>query len=255
MPYQQSGGHPTDHISVSQLKMFLRCPLQYEFRYIKGLIVPSNGARTLGKAVHSTLEQNYQQKIETKKDLPLVQWNQIFSDSWELHLPETEFGKKENPGKLKDDGIRLLYAYYRQAAPKIRPVSVEKEFSVSIAGLKIPFVGHIDLIDENRYIIDHKISKSSWAKGHEHTDIQLTGYALAYRRITGKKEEGLRLDIMVRTTTPKIDQRQTSRNREDFRRFRKLLIRVNRAIETGIFYPNANFLCPACGYSDLCKKW
>ncbi len=30
--------------------------------------------------------------------------------------------------------------------------------------------------------------------------------------------------------------------------------RVNKAIETGIFYPNENFMCPNCGYRELCKK-
>ena len=64
---------PSDnrHLSVTQLKMFLRCPLQYEFRYIKGLKVPPVEAMTLGKSIHSTLEENYKQKIETKKDLPI----------------------------------------------------------------------------------------------------------------------------------------------------------------------------------------
>ncbi len=122
-------------------------------------------------------------------------------------------------------------------------------------GIDYPLLGYIDLIDEDGYIIDHKVTKRSWAKGKEHTDPQLTAYALAYRQISKKKEKGLRFDVMVRTKQPKIDQLYTKRNRYDIDRFRKLLYSVNQAIEKGAFYPNENYMCPACGYSDLCRKW
>ena len=59
----------TKHISVSQIKMFLRCPLQYKYRYIDNLKIPPTGSLLLGSSVHSSLEGNYRQKIETKQDL------------------------------------------------------------------------------------------------------------------------------------------------------------------------------------------
>lgn len=31
------------YLSFTQLSMFLRCPRQYEFRYIKGLKIPPSG--------------------------------------------------------------------------------------------------------------------------------------------------------------------------------------------------------------------
>ena len=71
------------HLSVTQLKMYLRCPLQYKYRYIHGLRIPPTGAITLGKSIHSALEENYSQKIETHQDLPLDHVTDFFSDTWD----------------------------------------------------------------------------------------------------------------------------------------------------------------------------
>ncbi len=105
---------PSDnrHLSVTQLKMYLRCPLQYEFRYIKGMKIPPAGVMTLGKSIHSTLEENYRQKIETRQDLPLDFWTDYFSDTWQKSLEETVFEKDEKPGDMKDDGIKLIKTYH-----------------------------------------------------------------------------------------------------------------------------------------------
>jgi putative RecB family exonuclease len=245
----------TPHLSVTQLKMFLRCPLQYEFRYIKHLKVPPSGALTLGKAIHSVLEKNYRQKIKTKQNLPVEHWKDLFSDTWEKNAKETIFKEDEKPGTMKDDGIKLLQTYHNNIAPKIQPVGVEKEFLIELEHLKHPILGYIDLIDDKGYIIDHKVSKRSWPKGKEHTDLQLTAYSLAYKQLEGKKEKGLRFDVMVRNKEPKIQQLSTKRNQQDINRFKKLIVYVSCSIENSIFYPNENYMCPSCGYADLCKKW
>ena len=61
-------------------------------------------------------------------------------------------------------------------------------------------------------------------------DPQLTAYALAYRKLEGKEEAGLRFDVMVRTKKPKIQQIQTHRNKEDIKRLIKTFKYVNKAI-------------------------
>ena len=59
------------HLSATQLNMFLRCPRQYEFRYIKGFKIPPSGAMVQSRVWHETLEANYKQKVQSDKDLPL----------------------------------------------------------------------------------------------------------------------------------------------------------------------------------------
>jgi len=243
------------HLSVTQLKMYLRCPLQYKFRYIDGLKIPPPSAITLGKSIHTTLEENYRQKIKTRKDLPLEQIRDLFSDAWEAQVKDTLFEEDEKPGKVKDEGIRLITSYHKIIAPKIQPVYVEREFSLNLEEENYTLKGYIDLIDDKNFIIDHKTAKRSMTEEMVRSDPQLTAYALAYRKLDGKEEAGLRFDIMVRTKKPKIQQIQTYRNKEDIKRLIKTFKYVNKAIQSGIFYPNPNFMCSNCGYRELCKKW
>lgn len=243
------------YISISQIKMYLRCPLQYKFRYIDDLIIPPTSTITLGKTMHTTLETNYSQKIETKQDLPLSHVMDIFSDTWNKEAENTQFEEDEKPGQVKDEGIGLLGLYHAKISPKIQPALVEKEFELGFENVPYTLKGYIDLVDEYKTIIDHKTTKRSMPEDHITTDLQLTCYALGYRTITGEREVQLRLDVMVRNKQPKLQQLTTTRSQEDISRFLKLTAHVIKAIHSGIFYPNENFMCPVCGYKELCKKW
>jgi len=244
-----------DFISVTQLKMYLRCSLQYKFRYIDGLKIPPTGSLLLGKSVHSALEGNYKQKIDTKQDLPTAQILDLFSDRWEKELKETVFEEDEKPGQVKDDGVKLVTVYHGQISPTITPKYVEKDFELSFSNVSYMLKGYIDLVDNKNVIIDHKTAKRSMSEQDASSDLQLTCYALAYRNIFGAEEKELRFDVMVRNKTPKIQQIPTNRSQSDIDRFLRLLGYVSMAIEKGIFYPMANWMCPSCGYRDLCKKW
>jgi putative RecB family exonuclease len=115
--------------------------------------------------------------------------------------------------------------------------------------------GYIDLVDAKDVIIDHKTTKRSMSQEDVGSDLQLSCYALAYRSLLGGHEKELRFDILVRTKTPKIQQIVTTRTQDDIDRFLKMVAYVSKAIKSGIFYPNKNFMCSVCGYSGLCSKW
>ena len=244
-----------DHISVTQLKMYLRCPLQYKFRYIDNIIIPPPSTITLGKTIHKTLEENFSQKIKTQKDLPLEYLKDFFSDLWDIEAKETQFDKDEKPGKVKDEGINLLTLYHKTHSPKIQPVSVEEEFELEFENSPLKLKGYIDLIDKNNTIIDHKVKSRSMTQQDAKQDLQLTAYYLAYKIKKKTPPQGLRFDVIVRTKTPKIQQITLNKTDEDTTRFLKILTQVTRAIKSGIFYPNESFYCNVCGYRELCKKW
>lgn len=244
------------HISVSQIKMYLRCPLQYKYRYIDGLIIPPTSALTLGKSIHSALESNYSQKIETKLDLPAEKVVDLFSDSWEKEVQETIFEEDEKAGAIKDDGVKMVTVYHDQISPTIQPRLVEKEFNLSFENVSYTLKGIIDLIDISGTIIDHKTAKRSMTPEDVESNIQLTCYALAYRSLYGAEENELRFDVMVKTKVPKLQQISTKRTQDDINRFLKLMGYVSKAIQSGIFYPcEDRQTCSWCGYRGLCKKW
>lgn len=243
------------HISVTQMKMYIRCPLQYKFRYVDGLKIPPTGSLLLGKSIHSALENNYSQKIKTKKDLPTEQMTSMFSDTWESQVKATVFEDDEKPGQVKDDGVKLISTYHTQVSPTISPKLVEKEFELAFSNVSYSLKGFIDLVDVDNIIIDHKTTKRSMPETDVASDIQLTCYALAHRSILGKVEKGLRFDVMVRNKTPKIQQIATARTQADIDRFLKILAYISKAIKEGIFYPCPNYMCGICGYKELCQRW
>lgn len=243
------------HLSVSQLKMYLRCPLQYFFRYMCDLKSPPTGDMTLGRTIHQTLNDNYRQKMKTGEDLIVDHITELFSEYWEREARETEFTDGEKPGMFKDDGVGLLKAYFDQVAPGIQPVEVEREFLIDVPGTRLPLKGYIDIIDDQACIIDHKTTKRSFPENSAEKDVQLTAYSLAFRKLFGEEESGVRLDVMVRNKTPKIQQLYGSRTQADIDRFARLAGQVENAIRSGVYYPNEGFMCGICGYQGMCEKW
>lgn len=243
------------HLSVTQLKMYLRCPLQYFFRYVCGLKVPPTSGLTLGRTIHEALGENYRQKLQSYEDLPIEQVTDVFSDYWDREAKETVFANGEKPGKLKDDGIGLLKAYFKDVAPNVQPIEVEKEFLIETGVTKLPLKGYIDLIDDEAQIVDHKTTKRSFPTDSAEKDLQLTAYSMAYRTLYGHKESGVRLDVMVRNKQPKIQQLYGARTQADIDRFLRLAQQVEHSINAEAFYPNENFMCGNCGYGEMCEKW
>jgi len=242
-------------LSVTQLKMYLRCPLQYFFRYVCNLKVPPTGDLTLGRTIHQTLNDNYRQKMKTQCDLILPHITELFSEHWEKEAGETEFKKGEKPGKFKDDGVKLLKAYFEEIAPGVQPLEVEQEFLIDTAGTRLPLKGYIDLLDDQDYIIDHKTTKRSYPENTAEKDIQMTAYSLAFRTLYGREENGVRLDVMVRNKQPKIQQLYGKRTEADIGRFLRLAEQLEKGINAGAFYPNGSYMCGNCGYQGMCEKW
>lgn len=243
------------HLSVTQLKTYMRCPLQYFFRYTCGMRTPPTGGLALGRAVHQAIADNYRQKIETAKDLPFEQVADAFSDHWQREAGYTEFEPGEKPGELKDQGVALLRTYQEQVAPNVQPAEVEREFLVQTDASELPLNGYIDLIDDQGCIVDHKTAKRSFPQDAAERDIQLTAYATAYRALQGEPEKGVRLDVMVKNKKPKVQQLEGTRTQADIDRFLRIVEQVDRGIQTGVHYPNEGYSCGICGYRDVCGEW
>ena len=143
-------------LSATQLTMFLRCPRQYEYRYIQGIKRPPSGAMVQGRVWHETLERNYRQKVDSNKDLPLSEMQESYADRLDetLASEEIEFEPTENPAKLKDVGSAIVAAHHKSIAPIVHPMAVEQRFTVDF-GPAVPFdfVGVWDLIERDGTIV------------------------------------------------------------------------------------------------------
>lgn len=269
------------HYSISQLLTYMKCPLHFYFRYVEGLRVPMPPAVTLGKAVHSALETNFRQKIQSRKDLPINDVLDSFSDSFDAVDEETLWSEDESPEKVRGDGANLIRAYmtgldwkgepmtYRELnpetrkyerkrveplAPKIQPLLVEEPFEVRFDNdVGYTFVGRMDLVDDKGRIRDTKTTAKSPTQDMIDNDLQLTAYALGFRVKTGKIENGLMVDAIVKNSSPKLVSIETKRSREDIDRLMRILSQIANAVERGVFYCGCSNLY--CGGPVSCQYW
>lgn len=245
-------------LSYTQLNMFLRCPRQYEYRYMRGLKVPPSGAMVQSRVWHETVEFNYRQKIHSDRDLALGEMQEFFVSQFDAALASEEVALEpgEKPGKLKDQGTAIVAAHHKAVAPAVRPLLVEEHFIVGL-GEDFPFdlAGVWDLVERDGTIADNKAYSKTPQQEDLDKDLQFTIYALGFRATRGEIEPGLRMDAIVKTRNPRAVQLHTRRTNGHCRWLLGLIEQVGKAIASGIFYPNPNgWHCSPkfCGYWDRC---
>lgn len=248
-------------LSFTQVNMLLRCPAQYEFRYVRGLKIPPAGALIQGGAYHEALATNFLYKLRSQTDMEIADVLDAFSTAWMNQLRKHQTTKGEgfeqikwdaNPGTLKDQAISMLQVYHQRVAPMIMPEQVEQELEVPISK-DLKYKGIIDLVDTSKVIIDHKLTSRRMSQLDADKNIQVTGYHYL-REAKGYKYRSAFHNAVK--TTGKIFILETTRTKQDIEWWLSLVKKVARQIETGIFPPNpTGFLCSAqyCGYYKLCR--
>lgn len=248
---------PKQWLSSTQINMFLRCPKQYEFRYIKGIKIPPAGILILGSAGHSAIAHNYTQKIKTHKDLKTSDVLDFFAEDFDRRVEEENpiFDDKK-PGELKDNGVRVLDKYQKVKAVTIQPKEVEKEFAIEFENVSYFIKGFIDLITDSKELIDHKISKKSPSQQDLDDQLQMTGYKLGYKCLYGEDPAELRYDYLITTKIPQIKSYPTFRTDEDLDEYLELVGNLVEVLKTGSFYKNTQgWHCSQkmCGYYEKCR--
>jgi hypothetical protein len=250
-------------ITPSMLSMFLRCPHQFERRYLRGEIIPPGIAARRGSATHKAAQLNHEQKLHSQADLPLEDLQDAARDHY-LHLikeegvfiPRDQVADKEKLLAAGLDATVRLTTLYREAlAPAIAPVLVEEKLTLA-AGLDLPLRGTIDVFTQDQWLPDLKTAdKSKSARDADHS-LQLTFYAGLVAHQTGTWPHKVSLEVLVNTKEPKLQSLITSRGPADWN---NLVARVHlmlAQIDTGLFPPcdPAAWVCSPtwCGYFWTC---
>ncbi|OGS20916.1 MAG: hypothetical protein A2252_09680 [Elusimicrobia bacterium RIFOXYA2_FULL_39_19] len=248
--------HP--YISVSRIRCYLSCSLKYYFRYELKLPSPMNGALLIGKAVHSSVEAALRLKAERKIDMPIDTLMDVYSQNFhQLLLTDNIDLEGKERSDLKDTGYGLTKLFGKEILPKKNPAFIEHEFNLSFENVPYVFKGFIDEISEDGVLSDLKTAAKSWSEDSILTDMQLSGYCLAYKHIFGKLPKGLRLDILIKTKTPKT-QILTCGPRDEriLERFLRIMGNTVALIDSKIFVPSESvFNCSTCDYGEECRKF
>lgn len=245
---------PKSYISPSQINTYLRCPAQYFFSYVQGIKIPPKSAMTKGKAVHSGIEYNYKQKIESREDLKVSEILEYTAAEFEKLAEETDW-QGVDKGKEKDSTIDLTKLYQTEVAPETQPIAVEQKIEVAFENTDYTLLGIIDLIDEEKRIRDTKTTARTPSEDSLQNSLQLSAYSLAYRTIKGEEETGIQLDYLVATKTPKVVKLSANRTQKEIDRFLSITGTVAHNISCQNFYPNpTNMMCSPvnCGYWEKC---
>ena len=248
-----------DYLSASQIGTFLTCPLAYKYMYVDGIKKSDASVYLLyGKALHSALAVNFGQKIESKKDLDV---DSVFGEF------EKEFKKGlakgvDNPYGTSTDSMlaiaeNVLGDYLKFKAPTIQPKLVEYEFKVKLKKYPVILYGFIDLITEDDQIIDFKTvgksTKGNWTQDVVNNNLQLTTYAVAFRKTFDRQEKCLRIDLIPREVNPMFKTIETTRSQEQVVSLLELANKIEQIITLGVFFPNLT-QCVGCSFRDTCKK-
>jgi len=200
------------HLSASSISEFWRCPeLWYRKRILRDYVPPASGAMVLGSAVSAAETGSYQHQVDEGERLPTEDTLDLFADEWEERTQREEIDwRDDEPGKLKDHGVKAVQIYDQTIAPNVTAVSTERPFSVSIDGVDWTYDGYLDLEEADGAVSDLKVKGKKLGQGDADSDIQPTSYLLA-RRAEGNPAPGFRFHTMVRTKVPYAEVVETER--------------------------------------------
>jgi hypothetical protein len=251
-------------IHPSHLGMFLRCPAQFERRYINGEIIPPGISARRGSGVHKAAEINHVQKINSHEDLPVDTLQDAARDEYMrlvkdegVFIPKDQVSEKDTLlAAGLDASTRLAKLYRDSLAPQIQPVLAEQFLEID-AGLTLPLAGTIDVMTEDNWLPDLKTADKSKAAGEADNSLQLSFYAGMVAQHTGKWPQKISLEILVNNKEPKLQSLETTRGPEHWK---NLMLRVQLMIlqiNTGLFPPcdPGAWICSPkwCGYFESCK--
>jgi RecB family exonuclease len=241
-------------LSASSVTTFLRCGMQWYYGYVAAVKSPPSLKQARGVAVHKAVEVNMRQKITTRVDMPIDDVADAYATEFDVLSDDIESDRHEI-GDYKDSGIKLTRLHTKTIAPEIQPVWVEQPVQFKIND--IPFSGQVDLLDDESRIRDTKTTaRKPTADSYI---LNMTGYALSYRQITGTIETDTVLDYLVATKQPYYLPIMAGGpvSDEEIVRFANIVESVAFAIKAGRFVPNglASGACSWCGYKNICPAY
>ena len=249
-----------DHLSASQLTLYLQCSLKYRFQYLDNLPKPFRPAGlAFGSAIHSSLDWFHKQKVNGN-GVTLDVLLKVFDADWFSQCVEAEvrFKDKDTGPALIEMGRQMLTQYFR--AYQEMPVGAEIPFTVPLIEpvtgevLGPNLEGRLDLAERDA-VVEFKTSAQTLNAQDLKDSLQLTCYGYAYRMLFQKEPKIFRVVDFVKTKTPKMVMLQATRGERDYRKLFYVAKEVLHGIESKVFYPNPSFKCKDCEYEEPCLTW
>jgi putative RecB family exonuclease len=238
------------HLSVSRLRRFERCPLSYRLHYIDRHEPEPTLPLRFGVLLHAVLERLYQWVIEEEhigplpKDLVL----ELYRDEW---IQSALWGFA-----TYDEGLAILRAYLRDnpTVDHRSVLAVEQAFRLTVGPFEV--VGKIDRVDRAGddivEVIDYKSNRVLFTRDEVDADLQLSIYALAARELWPWAKQ-VRLGFYMLRHGARM---WTARTEEQLEAVREYIIALGQQTESATEYPaRLNTSCPYCEHRQHCPAY
>jgi len=241
-----------EHYSSSQFNTFMLCPERFRRQYIEDERSSANLPMLVGSGVHTGMELNYKQKIESHTDLPPSHVADAAVAGFDDRLLDEDKRLDDLDSCVaRDQTAQLAQFAGAQVMPRHQPLLVEQEFRLQVPGVDKPILGYIDLATVDKTLVDTKTTARKKSQTEADHSTQLTLYHIAHKALTGEYPTKIVLDTIIKKrAAPEHVAIETSRNEQDVA---ALAYRVNvmlQSIGAGIF-PGAN---PATDW-QCSQKW
>jgi putative RecB family exonuclease len=255
----------TEHLSASSIGTYVECSLMYKFGKIDHIPMEYNPDNLVfGTCIHITLEHFYQEKMIGEK-LLLKDIHEIFEKTWKSRAEDKidiQYSKDYDFKSMLMLGKDLLTVWYNKLPDdNYTIIGIEEAFSFYIPGIPIPFIGAMDLIEEDEagtiIITDFKTSGKAYSIADVDQNQQLTLYQLAMKSMGYQDREILlKFDTLIKTKTRRFEQYWTTRSELDEHRLIRKSLQVWDGIQKSVFIPNdTSWKCNNCSYKTACNEW
>jgi len=187
--------------SYSRIGCYGFCPKKYDYRYVQERPAPVKPELAFGVSLHKALEENFQQKLTTRRDLSPSEATAFFRKILDERLaavPEEFLRGAADFHYLRALGEHFLERFLIERAPPIQPAprGVECSFRLPLPG-GYEITGQFDLLDTDWVLHDFKTSNKPYdPKRADRT--QLVIYAWACEQMFGRPPSRLCFDVFVK---------------------------------------------------------
>jgi len=249
-----------DHLSASQMNLYLLCSLKYRFQYLDELPKPFRpAALAFGSAIHAALAWFHKQS-RNGNGLSLEKVWKIFEADWFAQTLDTKifYDGPETASRLHVLAKELLRLYI--ARPQRQIQDAEVPFTVPLTNpvngeqLEVNLEGFIDLVTDEA-IVEFKTSGQTMTSRDADNHLQLTAYSYAYETLFQRPVANLKIVDLVKAKKPKMVVLETVRTKADHERFFWMAQEVFYGIRSRVFFPRTGYWCRDCEYAQHCRAW
>lgn len=248
-----------EHISVSAISKYLKCPRSYKFRYVDKIQAETRASSLVfGGAIHEALAVFYQALRDEQPEPSIQELMMAFRLKFDDDLkeePPVMFSDKETPDSLIECAESMLAVFLAEAERPFRVVEVEAPFSLDV-GCSKRLVGVLDAVvqdeDGTYRILEHKTAARRWTESRLSSDLQITVYQLAAPMIGLGNTNEVNIQLLLKTKKSGLEMYHAYRTQADKDDALETVEGVLRAADAGAFYPCRDWWCGSCEYASKC---